>query len=272
MASSQRYCKKAAFCATCNKLDYAAGNLQQCSACKQVWYCSKECQKKDWGTHKSACATRQAAHGNTALNKTNPVLHMARFVTQNEEILRLIEFILIASLNLASGDLNLAKTHSVYFMTTVCPIPGHLPDSSGKQRMGLKILFVQNKRGINSRLVEIGEAGAKEMVKRGMPQSEVDKTVSANFVWQPWPDSMTVNYNWRLITPEKVKAFKEFKLPKEIRGVGPPIFVNATTPYIEYLNGKFLQEYKSIATMRVDTADHKAGLDILRKKAQGKLL
>lgn len=61
MSSSQKLCKKAAICSTCNKLDYAAGNLKQCSGvsvcessdrlsliatqCKQVWYCNGECQK-----------------------------------------------------------------------------------------------------------------------------------------------------------------------------------------------------------------------------------
>jgi len=26
-----------------------------CSVCKQVYYCNRECQKKDWSTHKSTC-------------------------------------------------------------------------------------------------------------------------------------------------------------------------------------------------------------------------
>jgi len=29
----------------------------KCSACLQVFYCTKECQKKDWPNHKSICAT-----------------------------------------------------------------------------------------------------------------------------------------------------------------------------------------------------------------------
>lgn len=158
---------------------------------------------------------------------------MVRRITQNEDILTLVEFILIASLNL-SKDLTLGKTHSVYFMTTVVPIPGHPPDpTTGKQRMALKILSVQNERMIESHCALIGKQEERDMVRRGMPQSEIDKTVSANFVWQPWPDSQTVNYNWRRITPEKIKAFKAFKLPSQIHGFGPPTVVNAATLYVE---------------------------------------
>ncbi|KAJ6464356.1 hypothetical protein C8R45DRAFT_1023805 [Mycena sanguinolenta] len=30
----------------------------KCSACKSVRYCGKECQKKDWKSHKNVCITR----------------------------------------------------------------------------------------------------------------------------------------------------------------------------------------------------------------------
>lgn len=38
-------------CANCGKTD----SLKSCSSCKKTYYCSKECQKKDWKAHKSSC-------------------------------------------------------------------------------------------------------------------------------------------------------------------------------------------------------------------------
>ena len=38
-------------CKECSKI----GRLFKCSRCKDVYYCSKECQKKDWKLHKIIC-------------------------------------------------------------------------------------------------------------------------------------------------------------------------------------------------------------------------
>jgi ankyrin repeat protein len=40
-------------CVVCYK--YVKNEMKKCSRCKEVWYCSGECQKKDWGSHKSKC-------------------------------------------------------------------------------------------------------------------------------------------------------------------------------------------------------------------------
>ncbi|KDQ52158.1 hypothetical protein JAAARDRAFT_210715 [Jaapia argillacea MUCL 33604] len=42
-------------CQTCFKAEAPGSRLLSCSACKKVHYCDKECQKKDWGNHKTTC-------------------------------------------------------------------------------------------------------------------------------------------------------------------------------------------------------------------------
>lgn len=39
-------------CGMCNR---KGGNMKACAACKKVCYCSVECQKKDWKSHKQTC-------------------------------------------------------------------------------------------------------------------------------------------------------------------------------------------------------------------------
>lgn len=44
-------------CRSCGKAKTAAGGkLMQCARCKEVAYCSKECQKADWKKHRQECA------------------------------------------------------------------------------------------------------------------------------------------------------------------------------------------------------------------------
>ncbi|KAJ6447766.1 hypothetical protein C8R45DRAFT_180799 [Mycena sanguinolenta] len=47
-------------CAVCGKHEY---ELRRCGKCKHASYCSKECQKADWPTHKHACSA-----GDSGLN------------------------------------------------------------------------------------------------------------------------------------------------------------------------------------------------------------
>lgn len=42
-------------CAVCGKKQYMVGRLMKCSRCQSRYYCSRECQKKDWKMHKKTC-------------------------------------------------------------------------------------------------------------------------------------------------------------------------------------------------------------------------
>jgi uncharacterized C2H2 Zn-finger protein len=41
--------------AVCDGCDAAGGNLLRCGRCKKVSYCSKECQRAAWKSHKKKC-------------------------------------------------------------------------------------------------------------------------------------------------------------------------------------------------------------------------
>jgi hypothetical protein len=42
-------------CAKCNILEKSEKEFQKCSRCGLVFYCSKDCQREDWGNHKRVC-------------------------------------------------------------------------------------------------------------------------------------------------------------------------------------------------------------------------
>ena len=54
----QKNQRKIGTCAQCDR----CGNLR-CGKCKQVHYCSKECQKAHWATHKQECKSFCQANG-----------------------------------------------------------------------------------------------------------------------------------------------------------------------------------------------------------------
>lgn len=53
--------KRLVDCAYCKKISSASDEFKRCSRCKQTHYCSADCQKKDWKTHKVLCVML-AAH------------------------------------------------------------------------------------------------------------------------------------------------------------------------------------------------------------------
>ncbi|KAJ6559808.1 hypothetical protein B0H19DRAFT_1145836 [Mycena capillaripes] len=54
-------------CAVCGKLE---SELRRCGKCKHASYCSKECQKADWPTHKSACSAADSGINMTKIAQT----------------------------------------------------------------------------------------------------------------------------------------------------------------------------------------------------------
>jgi hypothetical protein len=54
-------------CNTCNKIDE---KLKKCTRCKTMFYCSKECQVKDWKKHKKICKKYNSNNNNS--NKNAP--------------------------------------------------------------------------------------------------------------------------------------------------------------------------------------------------------
>ncbi|KAG2437487.1 hypothetical protein HXX76_006136 [Chlamydomonas incerta] len=53
--------KDARACAACGKPNSIACGLKKCSACKSVWYCGLDCQRKDFPGHKKQCKALAAA-------------------------------------------------------------------------------------------------------------------------------------------------------------------------------------------------------------------
>jgi ankyrin repeat protein len=48
--------ERAKICHVCYK--YTKGQMKKCSRCKEVWYCTAACQKKDWAQHKAKCVQK----------------------------------------------------------------------------------------------------------------------------------------------------------------------------------------------------------------------
>jgi len=56
MAALTRRGEKPTGCQVCHKTEVT---LKKCAACGSAWYCSSNCQKQDWGKHKSTCSKKQ---------------------------------------------------------------------------------------------------------------------------------------------------------------------------------------------------------------------
>ncbi len=50
-------------CGLCEKKETSCGEFMNCSRCKKVAYCGRECQKKHWKVHKRECKAASASGG-----------------------------------------------------------------------------------------------------------------------------------------------------------------------------------------------------------------
>lgn len=59
-------------CHECKKTSNTlAAALKTCSACAKAWYCSQDCQKKNWKSHKPTClANRQKSNGSASSSRS----------------------------------------------------------------------------------------------------------------------------------------------------------------------------------------------------------
>ncbi|KAK3710703.1 hypothetical protein LTR37_010122 [Vermiconidia calcicola] len=56
-------------CATCSKAGATNGSpLQKCGGCRTTFYCSKDCQKADWKSHRTSCKKQNSTNSGTKQN------------------------------------------------------------------------------------------------------------------------------------------------------------------------------------------------------------
>lgn len=61
--------------------------MKRCAKCQTSLYCSRDCQKADWKTHKKSCGTKTSGSGSTSSSSPNPfaVIQEKRFFDNKPE-------------------------------------------------------------------------------------------------------------------------------------------------------------------------------------------
>ncbi|KAK7043048.1 hypothetical protein VNI00_008786 [Paramarasmius palmivorus] len=239
--------------AICGGCDTAKEGLMRCSGCNQRTYCSKECQKIDWPKHKDICKLMRKPNGE-APEKSNPVIAIARRISQQcEDLLVWVDYVLIAALDLVNNPENALKENvSIVCMTT--PVSGSTP-VKGKQKMTIKVICTQNDPISSAEKNTLSNIdGEREAMRRcGHP---VEKYIWVVYMWHPFP-LPNVYFHHRVITPEKLEAFKSLKPGIPVPPL-PPI-ANAAQKYVEYLNYHLrLPKYADLTTLNVPVSDHES--------------
>jgi hypothetical protein len=81
----------------CNYCFRGDVKLSQCSRCKDILYCSRKCQKKDWKRHKHICTPRSNALTESSLAK------IGGFYTPDDTLKRIMDANAIDYLHHASA-------------------------------------------------------------------------------------------------------------------------------------------------------------------------
>jgi hypothetical protein len=82
---------KGAECAVCGAVKSSDGSAIKRCACKLVYYCSTECQRKDWDDHKARCKKARATAHQPVAGEAFPGFPEDVVVTQSD--LTLIQLI-----------------------------------------------------------------------------------------------------------------------------------------------------------------------------------
>ncbi|KAH9935656.1 uncharacterized protein B0H18DRAFT_419799 [Fomitopsis serialis] len=114
-------------CSYCLK-KVGKANLKSCSRCRFVKYCSRQCQKSAWPTHKAACSTGESLKhkldqpGNRESKKLND-----DFTKWLNYYRNLICTVAKSAFNLANSPPNKLATHCMYLVVERQPDAGAIP-------------------------------------------------------------------------------------------------------------------------------------------------
>jgi len=128
--TTEEYVKK---CAGCEKLDKVSGGsveLMACSRCELVFYCSRECQTKDWATHKGLCKGLKQALENKKNNK--PILENVVDMKQMT-IADMMRSGMSVSMDIRGNTLNSEKA------STGCALATSLENTSSKAGTTIRV-------------------------------------------------------------------------------------------------------------------------------------